>query len=506
MKFINEVVQRSTGTVGELLSANWSIVDSTLAPVYGVTSAGATAHTTLPKRLGILNQGAFLSVFAHASETAPVLRGVAVMRRVACMKHARSARRSTSWSCRRRPTRRSRRASASTSTPPTPPARPATTPSTRSASPSSSSTAWARSARPRRRRARSRTRTSAQRQADQRRHDQQHDHRQHRDFPSDFAGSYADSNALATALAGSAAGARVPGAADVLPSSAGRSDDVASRTPSSRFVDVWNQLPARPAGEVHRGPGRLRAQPAVRPTERAMKKPQQRHPPFVPAAPSAPARRRCRSTACSRTRWRRRPARRCRCASSASTTRTASRPSTGRCRPLLGLADTETNFDLTYANNGAQCSLQPFDDAATYGKSFKNKILAIEGDRSHVERQRPRHGRHHPHRQPHRSSARSRRTPRSTSSWRSSEAGRGDARSPASRSASATTAPSPGTTLSFGPGGAPLPKIIDPVQAFNTLFANFVPTNDPAAAAAAMRQRALGQERDRLRERRTSTA
>ena len=44
-KFIDEVVQRSTGTVGELLSANWSIVDSTLAPIYGVTSAGATAHT-----------------------------------------------------------------------------------------------------------------------------------------------------------------------------------------------------------------------------------------------------------------------------------------------------------------------------------------------------------------------------------------------------------------------------------------------------------------------------
>src|SRR5215831_7090708 len=83
--FIDEVVQRSTGSVGELLSANWSIIDSTLAPIYGTTSAGTTAHTMLPKRLGILNQAAFLSVFAHAQETAPVLRGVAVMRRVACI-------------------------------------------------------------------------------------------------------------------------------------------------------------------------------------------------------------------------------------------------------------------------------------------------------------------------------------------------------------------------------------------------------------------------------------
>ena len=84
-KFIDEVVQRSTGTVGELLSANWSIYDSGLNGIYGMSSAGATAHTTLSKRLGILNQGAFLSVYAHAQETAPVFRGVAVMRRVACM-------------------------------------------------------------------------------------------------------------------------------------------------------------------------------------------------------------------------------------------------------------------------------------------------------------------------------------------------------------------------------------------------------------------------------------
>ena len=37
--------------------------------------------------------------------------------------------------------------------------------------------------------------------------------------------------------------------------------------------------------------------------------------------------------------------------------------------------DTETNFDITYSD----CSLQPFDDAATYGKSFKDRILPIEG-------------------------------------------------------------------------------------------------------------------------------
>ncbi len=84
--FIDEVVSRGAGTVGELLGADWTIADGPLASVYGVASAGA-GRTSLAAvgRRGLLNQGAFLSVYAHASETAPVLRGVAIMRRVACL-------------------------------------------------------------------------------------------------------------------------------------------------------------------------------------------------------------------------------------------------------------------------------------------------------------------------------------------------------------------------------------------------------------------------------------
>jgi hypothetical protein len=83
--FINEVMKSSGGSVGDLLGADWSVVDSNLASsFYGVPFAGAGARTNLGGRRGILNQGAFLSVFAHASESAPVLRGVAVLRRVGC--------------------------------------------------------------------------------------------------------------------------------------------------------------------------------------------------------------------------------------------------------------------------------------------------------------------------------------------------------------------------------------------------------------------------------------
>ena len=85
--FIDEVVINSTGTLGELLNADWTIIDSALGAVYGVTSAGAGKRTSLAGvgRRGILNQAAFLSVFATNNGSHPVFRGVALMRRVACV-------------------------------------------------------------------------------------------------------------------------------------------------------------------------------------------------------------------------------------------------------------------------------------------------------------------------------------------------------------------------------------------------------------------------------------
>lgn len=81
-QFVSEVLWGSTGTVSELLGADWSIIEAPLDEVYGTSGTG---RVTLPNRRGLLNQGAFLSVYAHATETAPVLRGVAVLRRVACI-------------------------------------------------------------------------------------------------------------------------------------------------------------------------------------------------------------------------------------------------------------------------------------------------------------------------------------------------------------------------------------------------------------------------------------
>jgi hypothetical protein len=77
------------GTVGELLGADWTMVDPTLAAYYGYDYPGGgqgfqQISLAGTRRRGILNQGSFLSVFAHASESAPVFRGVAVLDRLIC--------------------------------------------------------------------------------------------------------------------------------------------------------------------------------------------------------------------------------------------------------------------------------------------------------------------------------------------------------------------------------------------------------------------------------------
>jgi len=94
--FINDIVSplpggvpvpSDKGTLHQLLSADWtSTTDPKLLALYDNTGEkNPQGFFTLPARRGILNQGAFLSVYAHASETAPVLRGVALLRRITCI-------------------------------------------------------------------------------------------------------------------------------------------------------------------------------------------------------------------------------------------------------------------------------------------------------------------------------------------------------------------------------------------------------------------------------------
>ncbi len=87
--FVAQVFAGSAGGLKDLLSADWTVTaDPNLAAAYGAAAPGPgttrVSLTALPRR-GILNQAAFLSVYSRAQETAPVLRGVAVMRRIACI-------------------------------------------------------------------------------------------------------------------------------------------------------------------------------------------------------------------------------------------------------------------------------------------------------------------------------------------------------------------------------------------------------------------------------------
>jgi hypothetical protein len=86
--FIGEVVWKQNGTISDLIGADWTIAEDDLARMYlnnqPLQRNGERLSLTSTRRRGIFGQAAFLSVYSHATETAPVLRGVALLRRVTC--------------------------------------------------------------------------------------------------------------------------------------------------------------------------------------------------------------------------------------------------------------------------------------------------------------------------------------------------------------------------------------------------------------------------------------
>jgi len=151
--------------------------------------------------------------------------------------------------------------------------------------------------------------------------------------------------------------------------------------------------------------------------------------------------------------------------------------------------ETETNFDLTYPDS----PLQPFDDPATYGRSFKDKIVVIEGLDVLSDTNA------------HNSAGTILTGSRIVGGdgglpWNSSidqflavENRLGDATLvPSVALAVGGKQLSARETLSFGQGGVPISKIIDPAVAFDFLFRRAVVGADPAAQAEAARAQRLG--------------
>jgi hypothetical protein len=150
--------------------------------------------------------------------------------------------------------------------------------------------------------------------------------------------------------------------------------------------------------------------------------------------------------------------------------------------------DTETTFDIGYEN----CSLQPFDDAATYGKSFKDKLLVIEG----IDHLSNANGHDSAGTILTGSRIESGAKPQNISldQFLAVSKGLGSGTRVTSLSLGVgVDGTASGQTLSYGEGGAALPKIIDPGKAFDLLFDGVVIGDDPAANAAAERKRKLSQ-------------
>jgi uncharacterized protein DUF1552 len=151
--------------------------------------------------------------------------------------------------------------------------------------------------------------------------------------------------------------------------------------------------------------------------------------------------------------------------------------------------ETETAFELTHEDS----PLSPFDDAATYGRSFKDKIVVIEG----LDLLSDTNG--------HNSAGTILTGSRivggmgglpvnsSLDQFLAVRNGLGDSTPVTSVALGVGDKElSARQTLSFGEGGVPISKIIDPVLAFDFLFKQAIVGNDPAARAAADHQRKLG--------------
>jgi hypothetical protein len=87
LKFVEYAMFEGGGSVETLLTSPVSFVNDTIAPLYGLSSAGADfTRTDLDptQRAGLLTQPSILSIFSKANQSSPVHRGKFVRERLLC--------------------------------------------------------------------------------------------------------------------------------------------------------------------------------------------------------------------------------------------------------------------------------------------------------------------------------------------------------------------------------------------------------------------------------------
>ena len=83
--FIDEVLWRDNGSLGLLLTADFTVAPTAMASFYGLGGGGAGRLSLAGvRRRGILHHASFLSVHAHADSSAPVIRGAVIRRKLFC--------------------------------------------------------------------------------------------------------------------------------------------------------------------------------------------------------------------------------------------------------------------------------------------------------------------------------------------------------------------------------------------------------------------------------------
>lgn len=148
--------------------------------------------------------------------------------------------------------------------------------------------------------------------------------------------------------------------------------------------------------------------------------------------------------------------------------------------------ETETDFDIAYAD----CVLRSFDDAANYGLSFKDKLIAIDGIDLVAGIKGGKAG-HDAVSGIFTGSA----GPLNSSieQFLAVEHGLGaETRFSSLVLGVGFGGSEPTENISYGAGGVLMPKIINPQETFNLVFKDLVASEDPSASVEIERQRALG--------------
>jgi hypothetical protein len=90
VRFVKAVTLEGSGTVSDLLTSRFGFVDQRLAPLYGLQGSFGSdlvrvEHAPESGRIGLFTQAAFLASHSSSSSgTSPILRGVFLLRRIAC--------------------------------------------------------------------------------------------------------------------------------------------------------------------------------------------------------------------------------------------------------------------------------------------------------------------------------------------------------------------------------------------------------------------------------------